>query len=118
MGRLRYGRHVSLEEMADGMIKKSLQGVTSYADKSDILTPWKQEQRYRREVYVASGTPDSQLRRGMFGRVLNRAQPHLNARDGFAVPRRAGTNDSLEEFVDGQGGGGWPSGGFDERGDG
>ncbi len=118
MSRVRYGVSLSLEEKADALLKESLRGVTRHADKADILTPWKLQERYRREVYVASGTPDAQLRRGVFHRVLNRQSPHLNARDGIAAPRRAGTSDSLSDHVTaGNWSPGIPSAAFDDAGD-
>lgn len=84
MGVLRRGVCLSLEEEADRLLKESLQGVTSREEKSDILTPWKLQERLRREVMVPSGTPDSSLRQGYFHRSLNPASPHLNSRDGTA----------------------------------
>lgn len=89
MGRMRYGRHAGLEDEADRLIHESLAGVTSMAAKSDILTPWKEQQRRRREVYVSSGVPDPSVRQGMFHRRINPARPHLNSRDGGAIPASA-----------------------------
>jgi hypothetical protein len=77
---LRFGVHADLEAAADAMIKQSLAGVTRHVDKSDILTPWKEQERRRREVYVPSGTPDSSNREGIFHRVTNPGSPHLNSR--------------------------------------
>ena len=59
MSRMHFGRHVALEEAADALIKKSLEGVFSHQAKSDILTPWKDADRHRREVYTAVGFPDA-----------------------------------------------------------
>lgn len=92
MGRMRYGVHKALEEEADALLKQSLAHVTSHAAKSDILTPWKEQERRRREVYVASGTPDPAIRKGMFRRSLNPVQSHLNSREGFAPPLRSGAS--------------------------
>jgi hypothetical protein len=86
MGRLRYGVHKELEAEADALLRQSLQGVTSHSAKSDILTPWKEVDRRRREVYVATGIPDPSVRQGMFNRSLNPTRPHLNSRDGGAIP--------------------------------
>jgi hypothetical protein len=83
MGVLRRGVHAPLEEAADAIIKESLKGVTKHSEKSDILTPWKQAERYRREVYPRSGVPDS-TRKGNFHRVVNPTRPDLNSREGTA----------------------------------
>lgn len=100
MGRMKYGTSAPLEEIANAILKTSLVGVTSREAKSDILTPWKEQDRRGREVFVNSGVPDARLRQGMFHRSLNRASPHLNASDGVARPRRAGTGDSLATHVE------------------
>lgn len=82
--RLRHGVHHQLEEEANALIKESLKGVTSISAKSDILTPWKENDRRRREIMVPSGSPDSSLRKGNYHRAYNRTSPHLNAIDGVA----------------------------------
>lgn len=84
---IRRGVHLPLEEEANRLIRESLQGVTKHSAKSDILTPWKEADRHRREVYVASGTPDPAWRKGMFHRALNTGNPELNSRDGIARSR-------------------------------
>lgn len=86
--RMRFGVHVLLEEEANRMLRDSLRGVTKRADKSDVLTPWKEAERHRREIYSVGGVPDAALRRGMFHRVINGAKPHLNSREGVAPPER------------------------------
>lgn len=96
MGRLRHGIHAALEEEANRLIKESLQGVTSREAKSDILTEWKQQDRWNHEVYNPTGVADAG-RRGMFTRAWNRDYPHLNSRDGAAPARRI--RSSLEDFV-------------------
>ena len=53
--RLRHGVHAQLEEAANELIKESLKGVTSIQAKSDILTPWTEIDRKKREVMVPSG---------------------------------------------------------------
>lgn len=83
-GRVRYGVNPTLEEAADEIIFGALRSVTSREEKSDVLTPWKIKNRIGHEVYNASGFPDPSIRQGMYGRVLNRAKPHLNSRDGLA----------------------------------
>lgn len=95
--RLRPGVNRTLEDAADEIIRHSLKGVTSRSAKSDILTPWKQKDRWQKEVYTSSGIA-SEGRRGMFHRALNRRQTHLNAREG-TLPARRGLA-SLEAFVD------------------
>lgn len=85
---LRRGTHAPLEEAADALLKESLRGVTRHSDKSDLLTPWKEQERRRREVYVPSGTPDSANRAGIFHRVINPTSPHLNSRGSTTVRAR------------------------------
>lgn len=107
MGRMRYGVHRPLEDIADQLIAESLRGVTSQAAKSDVLTPWKERDRRRREVFTGTGTPDPAIRHGMFHRAVNQSMPHLNSRDGVAsaLARRtqpSGTpvpRQSLADFV-------------------
>lgn len=97
MGVMRYGVHRSLEDEADRLIRESLKGVTKHSDKADILTAWKQGERYRREVYSSSGTPDPSVRLGMYHRAANTARPELNSREGIARARMV--EDSLSTFV-------------------
>lgn len=87
MASVRRGVHRPLEDAATQMIREALKGVTSHKAKSDVLTPWKEASRKRREVYVASGSPDPSTRRGMFNRVANTRKPELNSREGVARPR-------------------------------
>lgn len=82
MGQIRSGMHQQLDDAATELIRKSLEGVTSMSEKSDVLTPWKETDRRRREVYTAEGTPDGALRRGMYHRAWNSTRPHLNSIDG------------------------------------
>lgn len=95
--RLRSGVDNALEEQANELIRQSLRGVTRHSAKSDILTPWKEQERHRREVYSHEGVVDPQVRRGMFHREANLAQPELNSRDGATPPRRM--TSSLATFV-------------------
>jgi len=97
--RMRYGIAKALEEEADALLRQSLSSVTSHALKSDILTPWKDQERRRREVYVASGTPDPAIRRGMFRRSMNPVQTHLNSREGIAPPQRGSIAGTLGSHV-------------------
>lgn len=103
MARMRYGVNRQLEEQADAILRQSLRGVTAHAEKKDILTPWKQQDRVSREVYVASGIPDPAIRRGIFGRAYNPVQRHLNSREGVAPPLRniaAIDMDTLQSHVE------------------
>lgn len=95
--RLRHGKCAELEAQADEIIRQSLAGVTSRSAKSDILTPWKQQDRWDHEVYSSVGTADPAVRRGMFGRTWNSRYPHLNSRDGFYPVRRA--QDGLDTWT-------------------
>lgn len=82
--RVRFGVHPTLETAADDILFGHLRTITSRKEKDDILTPWKLKHRYSREVYPASGVPDESIHKGMCIRVLNRAKPYLNSRDGLA----------------------------------
>jgi hypothetical protein len=88
---LRSGVHAELEAAANEMLRISLKEVTRHADKSDILTPWKEQSRRSREVYVVDGTPDGSVRRGIFTRGWNSEAPHLNSVEGFPLPKGAVT---------------------------
>jgi hypothetical protein len=76
------GIHTPLEDEANRLIYGALKGVTSQAAKSDILTPWKEQDRRSREVLSSSGTIDPAFRRGIYHRKANKTHPHLNSRDG------------------------------------
>jgi hypothetical protein len=78
MGFIRYGTHKPLDDAATEIIRKSLEGVTKYSEKADILTPWKEQDRRNREVYTEAGAPDASMRKGMFHRVHNPERPDLN----------------------------------------
>lgn len=95
--RLRFGTCAELEEAATRLIHDSLIGVTSREAKSDILTPWKQEDRWNHEVYPASGIADPAVRRGQFSRAWNSRRPHLNSRDGYYPVRPA--QNGLDTYV-------------------
>lgn len=87
--RLVHGTHRALEDAADEILRQELSGITRPADKADILTPWKEQARRSREIYVASGTPDPANRTGMFHRAINRKHGHLNsATSGSLVQHR------------------------------
>lgn len=79
---LHHGVHPQLEDAATELIRKSLEGVTSMSEKSDILTPWKEVDRRRREVYTTDGVPDGAVRRGMYHRAWNSWYPNLNSAEG------------------------------------
>lgn len=100
--RLRNGTCRELEEEADRLIHESLKGVTSREAKSDILTPWKQQDRLDHEVYTGSGFADPAVRQGIFGRAWNSKYPHLNSRDGYYPVRRA--QDGLDTWTGDDGG--------------
>lgn len=100
---MRYGVARGLEDEANAILADSLRDVRA-PDKMDVLTPWKEQQRKRREVYVGSGIPDPAVRQGMFHRRTNPARPWLNSRDGVASPPRQGESGrrpevSLSTFV-------------------
>lgn len=89
---MRFGVHVHLEEQANRIIRESLAGVTRHSEKSDILTPWKENERRRREVFNSVGVADSAVRQGIFHRASNPSRPELNSRDGAARPRSLGSS--------------------------
>lgn len=101
MTSIRRGVHKPLEDEANRLIRESLKGVTKHSEKADILTPWKEGERYRREVYVASGSPDQATRKGIFHRVANTSRPELNSRDGVSRQRPGGGSrtSGLSDFV-------------------
>jgi hypothetical protein len=86
---LRHGVHQPLEDAADELIRLDLKRHTRPAE-NDVLTPWKEANRRRREVYVVSGVPDPAVRKGCFHRVVNPGRPELNSREGIAPPRHSG----------------------------
>lgn len=88
--------HRPLEDAATELIRQSLQGVTSMSEKSDILTPWKEQDRRSREVYSMTGTPDPSTRRGLYHRAWNPLHEHLNSRDGIV---RGSRTQSLGAFA-------------------
>lgn len=93
---VRCGVHAPLERAADALIYQALEGVTSQSAKSDILTPWKEADRHRREVMAHRGSVDPQLYKGMYHRKANTTQPHLNSRDGVVSSRRIPRHRQLE----------------------
>lgn len=95
MGLIRYGVHQALDDAATELIRKSLEGVTSMEEKKDILTPWKEQDRRKREILSPTGVPDPSVRRGMFSRAWNPEHEHLNSRDGIKANRTA----SLQRHV-------------------
>ena len=100
--RLRHGTCKELESQADEIIRQSLAGVTSREAKSDILTPWKQQDRWDHEIYVSSGTADPAVRLGQFSRAWNGKYPHLNSRQGHYPVRRA--QDGFDTYAGDDGG--------------
>jgi hypothetical protein len=88
MGVVRRGIYRPLEDEANRLLRESLEGVTRFAEKADILTPWKEQMRREREMTVPSGTPDRASRQGMYHRAYNPTHLHLNGRDGTLGPRR------------------------------
>ena len=99
--RQKFGIDEELEDAADELIRRSLEGVTSHEAKKDILTPAKARVRRQRGIQTGGtrrveenvnsellGQPDKAMRLGMFGRVTNLSRPDLNSRDGLAPPHR------------------------------
>lgn len=88
---VRSGVFPPLEREADAIIFAATRQETSQAAKSDVLTPWKWQDRLSREVYAKNGTVDAAIRSGMYHRAANRTKPHLNSRDGVAPARKMET---------------------------
>lgn len=100
--KLRHGVHPMLEEEANRILRRSLTGVNTLGAKEGILSPWQEQERRRREVYVPSGVPDAASRSGIFRRASNPSRPDLNAREGVArgSRTRSGSSvDGLSSFV-------------------
>lgn len=96
-GIIRTGRHSPLEDVADEMLRVQLSAITRNADKSDVLTPWKENDRRSKEVYVPSGTPDGSLRRGIFSRAgvtSDSGLGHLSSVEGQRAPKYRGSGPS------------------------
>ena len=89
------GVHRQLEDEANRLLVESLRGVRKYSDKADILTPWKEKDRRKREILVAGGIADSTVRSGNFRRAFNPARPELNSRPG----RHSSSARGLAQFV-------------------
>src|ERR1035437_5723011 len=86
---MKYGIDEKLEERADLLLRDSLEGVFAHHLKKDILTPWKQRDRWRHEVIgFKTGVPEKHERLGMVGRVRNIGRPDLVSRDGLAALTR------------------------------
>lgn len=86
---LRTGVHEPIEAAANEILRAKLSSITKHSEKSDILTPWKEQSRKSREVYVPSGTPDAAVRRGNFHRRWNSGSDHLNSVDGVPSLRKS-----------------------------
>lgn len=110
MDKVHCGIHPALEQAANELIFGSIKGVTSQSAKADILTPWKEQDRRNREVFVSDGVPEAMTRRGMYHRVANKAKPYLNSREGIAPAWRflptttgstyTGANSAFSDFED------------------
>ena len=92
----------ALEAAADKFLFEFLSPILRHADKSDILTPWKERNRLSREVYSLSGVADPSVRQGTFSRRYNPRQPHLNSKEGVAgmVQRRRGLSPHSHEMLE------------------
>lgn len=89
-GIVRTGLHKPLEDAANEILRQHLSGITRNADKSDVLTPWKEQDRRKREVYVSTGTPDGRVRRGIFSRAGvsgDSGFSHLSSVEGQTPPK-------------------------------
>lgn len=81
--RMRYGVHRVLEDAADAIIYAEVRKIKRHSE-NDILTPWKEKDRRRHEIYVPGGVPDAANRLGIYHRSTNPGRPELNSREGVA----------------------------------
>lgn len=95
--RLRHGVYSLLEDKATELILASLEGTTSREEKSDILTPWKEKHRAKREILTSTGVADPSVRRGQFTRAWNPDRPQLNSRDCPTQPVKMSSSWDPEE---------------------
>lgn len=96
--RVHRGVHKHLEAEADRLIKESFKGTKVVSEKSDVMTYWKWQKRYEREVFVPTGVADPSVRKGIFRRAYNPARPEMNSRDGHVpTPSRTGGLNSFLE---------------------
>lgn len=93
---LRHGVHREMEDAANELLRVSMSGITKHSEKSDVLTPWKEQARRSREVFVPTGVPDASVRRGMFGRAYNPEAAHLNSMEGVAGAARSRTRSAWD----------------------
>lgn len=87
MERIHYGIHSGLEEAANELLRQAVAPLPR-SEKTDVLTPWKERDRYSKEVYTRDGVPDAAIRSGMYSRAWNPQSPHLNSRPGASSTRR------------------------------
>lgn len=87
MDRIHYGVHAGLEEAANELLRQAVASLPR-SEKMDVLTPWKERDRYSKEVYTSDGVPDAAIRSGMYSRAWNPQSPHLNSRTSSASTRR------------------------------
>lgn len=107
MTRMHFGVNPHLEAEADAIIRAATVKQRA-AEKTDILTPWKADNRRRHEVYPNGGIADSSVRQGMYERASNPTSPHLNSTDGHAPALGRGTvhgvgydrSFSLHDFIE------------------
>jgi hypothetical protein len=95
--RLRNGTCRELEAEADEILRQALAGITSRAAKSDILTPWKYQDRLDHEVFTGTGVADPAVRRGQYNRAWNPMHRHLNSRDGYYPVQR--TQNGMDTYT-------------------
>lgn len=97
---VRHGTNHLLEEKATALILASLDGVTNREHKADIMTPWKERDRKRKEILTTSGAQvDPSVRRGQYSKAYNPDKPQLNSRDCPTRPMRMSSSWDPEEGV-------------------
>ena len=101
-GLTKTGVDEDLEERANALLFDVTRKERSQSAKSDILTPWKTDERYRREHLVPVADPSQRL--GVYGRAMNPERSDLNSRDGLAglLPRPGRTRLGAEMVEQGR----------------
>ena len=82
--RVRNGVDWEKEAAADWILARGRDGVTKHSEKKNYLSPSQLERRKEKEVLLPSGTPDRDLRPGLFKRAYNPTigkKPHYQSED-------------------------------------
>ena len=78
--RVRSGVDWEKEAQADYILARGRDGITKHSLKKNYLSPSQLERRKEKEVLLPSGTPDRDLRPGLFKRAYN---PQLGKKPNY-----------------------------------